>query len=38
MWDIICGTIGGMIYYTFIYLHIKFKNMKFIQAIMNEMK
>lgn len=38
MWDIICGTIGGMISCTFIYIHIKFKNIKFIQAIMNEMK
>ena len=38
MWDIICGTIGGIISCTFIYLHIKIKNIKFIQTIINEMK
>ena len=37
MWDIICGSIGGLISCSLIYLHIKGKKIKFIQAIMDEM-
>ena len=38
MWDIICGTIGGAISCVFIYIHIKVKNLKFIKAIIEEIK
>lgn len=38
MWDIICGTIGGGIFSVFIYLYVKGRNIRFLKAILNELK
>lgn len=38
MWDIICGSIGGIISCLLICFHIKVKKIKFVQSIIDEMK
>lgn len=33
MWDIICGTVGGIIFCSIIYIHIKYKKIKLVEDI-----